>query len=119
MPRSVWRKKSELKGAALADIPFQAHRNGPDVLYLQNNARACKGRLSLLTVVDVVLIVGYRAGFGDIPRCSRLRMLRVAHIWCRLVAKGNCKEGNEDAVDEGGQDWGPDVQNVHNALEAC
>jgi hypothetical protein len=78
-------------------------------LYLQNNARQGKGYLGLLAVVDVVLIVRYRAGFRDIPRCSGLRMLRVAHIWRCLVAYGNCEEGSEGSMDDGGQDWGPDV----------
>jgi hypothetical protein len=59
--------------------------------------------------VDVVLIVGDRAGFRDIPRCAGLRMPRVAHIWRRLVAKGDREEGREGGMDDGGQDWGPDV----------
>jgi hypothetical protein len=112
MARSVWKKKRDLawgRDRTLVDILFRLVVADLMGLSLQKNARAGKGCLGLLAVVDVVLIVGDRAGFRDIPRCSALRMLWVARIWRRLVAKGNREEGGKGGVHDGGQDWGPDV----------
>jgi hypothetical protein len=47
---------------------------------LQHNACASKGTFGLLTVVDVVWVMGHRTRFCDVPRGAGLRMLWIAHI---------------------------------------
>jgi hypothetical protein len=63
-----------------AYIRLHGHQDCRAAVNLQYGASAAEGSLGLLAVLDVVLVIGYRAGFGDVPWWAGLRMLRIAHI---------------------------------------
>ena len=60
---------------------------------------------------------GWSAGFGNVPRCAGLGVLRVTHVGGCLVTDADSVEGNEGGVDEDRDDWVEDGADEHDAFD--
>lgn len=85
--------------------------------YPRQNDSNGKGGLGLLAIVDQAVPDRRRAWLGDIPGCARLRMLRVAHVGCRLVVDRDGPDGDQTGVQDEGEEWMENVADEHDALE--
>ena len=60
---------------------------------------------------------GWSTGFGKVPRCTGLWVLRVAHIGGCLVTDADGVEGDKGGVDQDGDNRVEDGADEHDAFD--
>lgn len=86
------------------------------LINLHHEARNHKGGFRLLAVTDQAWADRRSTRLGNVPRCTRLRVVWIAHIWCSLVADGHRPDGRQPRVDKEREYWVKDTGNQHDAF---